>query len=93
MELTLDWISKLRELIPDAKQRGALTTVLQNKSNEERRQIFKDDDDEAVRASLIQLYNDAMCIHFSAAREFVQSLSRCFAGPIDEAHAFPVLNN
>ncbi len=92
MELTSDWISKLRELIPDARQRGVLTTVLQKKSDEERRQIF-DDDDEAVRASLEYLHKEAIFNQLSSTGRFVQSFLCCLPGSIDEEHASLDLNN
>lgn len=66
--------------------------ILQNKSYEDRCQIFQDDD-EAVRASLDQLHNEDTRNQLSLVAKYVQSFASCCARSIDEERAIPDLNN
>jgi hypothetical protein len=83
MEATLEWQRRLRELIPNAAERGALKPILQRMRPEEVLSIF-DDDDDAVLASLQQIHREATVSRIESLMSTLQSLVRglasCFSG-------------
>jgi hypothetical protein len=83
MEATLEWQRRLRELIPNAAERGALRPILLRMRPEEVLSISDDDDDDdAVRASLQQIRREATLSEtvISILQSLVPCLPSCFSG-------------
>ncbi|CAM6015872.1 unnamed protein product [Sphagnum balticum] len=83
MEATVEWQRKLRELFPNAEQRGALRAILLGMRHEEVLSIF-DDEDDAVLASLQHIHREATLSRseslISMLQSLVQGLASCFSG-------------
>ena len=55
----MDWFARLKLLVPDNEQRGRVTSKLALMHENARALIFRDDENDAVRASLLSLIEPA----------------------------------